>query len=114
MKTVDQLSGIADGVIGETEPAKPQFDVLVPQEFQTAAAANRTHQFVVLDPRSPQQVAFVLPRDGALELARQLLENEKAMSAEEHKAKEPSKILLPGLGGPIGGNVRPISKAERC
>jgi hypothetical protein len=102
MKTVDQLKGVADGVIGESEPVKPAFDVLVPQEFQTGPAANRTHQMIILDPHSPAQLAFVLPRDGALELARQILENEKSMGAEEAKLKaQSSKIIVAGLGSPL-------------
>jgi hypothetical protein len=104
MKTIDQLSGIADGVIGETEPVKPQFDVVVPQSMQVGRAADRQSVMVVFDAHTATQIAVALPRAGALTLATQILECEKDMQAEEAKNREPSKIMLPGLGAPLRGN----------
>ncbi len=113
MKTIDHLSGIEDGVIGETEPARPQFDVHVPQEFQIGPAANRTHTMIVLDPRSVAQHAFILPRDGAVEFARQLLVAEQEMAADEAKNAPASKVLLPGLGRAPNGAARHVPVKER-
>ena len=112
MKTIDQLSGIKDGVIGETETARPQFDVVVPKEFQVGRGADRQSVMIMLDPRSATQFAFALPREGAKTLAKQIIELELEMLAEEAKNSQAPKVILPGLGSPMGG-VRPVSAAER-
>ena len=112
MKTIDQLSGIKDGVIGETETARPQFDVVVPREFRVGRAADRQSVMIMLDPRSATQFAFALPREGAKALAKQIIELELEMLAEEAKNSQEPSVILPGLGSPMGG-VRPLPSAER-
>lgn len=112
MKTIGQLSGIKDGVIGETEAARPQFDVVVPQALQVGRGADRQSVMVILDPRTAGQYAFALDRQGAKALAKQIIECEIEMLDEEAKNAEPPKVVLPGLGSPIGG-VRVVQKHER-
>ena len=112
MKTIDQLSGIADGVIGETEPVKPTFDVRVPREAQVGRAADRESFILAFDPRSADQIMITLPRAGGVTLAMQILEAEKEMQAEEAKNREPSPIVLPGLGAPMG-SARHVPLKER-
>ena len=102
MKTIDQLSGIAEGVIGESEPAKPQFDVVVAQAFQVGRAADRRTQMIVFDPRTATQYAVAISREGAAALASQLLQGEKEMCEEEAANREHDrKVILPGLGKPL-------------
>jgi hypothetical protein len=112
MKTIDQLSGVKDGVIGETETARPQFDVVVPQAMQVGRGADRQSVMVILDPRTATQYAFALPREGAKALAIQIIECEREMLDEEAKNAEPPKVILPGLGAP-SGSVRIVQKHER-
>ena len=112
MKTIDQLSGIKDGVIGETETARPQFDVVVPREFRVGRAADRQSVMIMLDPRSATQFAFALPREGAKALAKQIIELELEMLAEEAKNSQEPSVILPGLGKSVG-SARIIPKHER-